>query len=436
MFNYLWRHVQNKYNIHKTKIVFYLNFIVLCLIAGTGSAFFSIMTDYAYLWGMELFKIYQYWSLLYIPFFFVIIALALKRYFPYAGGSGLPQGYAVDVFDNESLQHTYSLKTMFGKLTLTFLSIFSGASLGREGPTIQICASIFASMKNISHKQKKFLIHIGSGIGVATAFNAPLGGITFALEEYIKHSETKANLILLLGVAIAGWTSIIFTGNYSYMGFINTNLLLYNTHIFVIAISSGVICGILGSVFTYIVVAISVKGKFPLYNIKFKHYLVFAFIFGFLVALTGIISHGLSFGNGVIFVKEQINNSIPIPWYYSLYKTLGAIFSIGAGMPGGYFSTALSIGAGITAPLHSIFPNIAVEQLYLLGMVGFLSAITQAPITAVAMILSITSNTQFFILPVIFTSFLSSYIARFFGDSVYHQQVLSYIDKDRYNETR
>lgn len=142
------------HRIHKKNLKFNLSFIFLCILAGIGSALFSLATDKAYYWCMIIYKNYSYLMIITTPIMFVIIVFLFKKYFSYAGGSGLPQGYALDVFDEEVLRSTYSIKAMVGKVILTFLSILSGAALGREGPTIQICASIFAMFKNISIERK------------------------------------------------------------------------------------------------------------------------------------------------------------------------------------------------------------------------------------------------------------------------------------------
>jgi H+/Cl- antiporter ClcA len=85
---------------------------------------------------------------------------------------------------------------------------------------------------------------------------------------------------------------------------------------------------------------------------------------------------------------------------------------------------------------HRLFPVLPLEQFYLLGMAGFLTAITDAPLTAVAMIISIVVGSQHFMLPIIISSLVAARIASLFGDSVYHQQALIYIDRSRYAETR
>lgn len=421
---------------HKKIMVFYGKFLLLCIAAGIGSGCFSLLTDQAFLWFNSFYQHYHYWILLYIPASFCFILFLFKRYFPYAGGSGLPQGYALDVYEKPELYDTYSLRTMFGKILLTILSIGSGAALGREGPTIQICASIFGSMKNLSLQHKKLLIRIGSGIGVATAFNAPLGGVVFAFEEYLRTSNIRINLILLLGVGIAGYIGVMIYGDYSYMGKIPVYLLVYDWKTMLLSVIAGIICGLTGALFTWLMVYVSVnKGQFW-HQFRQKHYLWSATIFGLCVAIVGILSEGYSFGNGAVETKAVLMEGANLPWYYGLAKSLGAVFSVAAGAPGGYFSTALSIGAGIMDTFHRLYPILPVEQFYLLGMTGFLAAITGAPITAVAMMISIVMDSQHFALPIIITSLLSSHIASQFGDSVYHQQVLIYVNPEKYRETR
>lgn len=428
--------INPQYKNYSNGLIFNIKFILLCIIAGLGSALFSLATDKAYIWCISIFHKFGYLILISTPLLFMLIAFLFKKYFSYAGGSGLPQGYALDVFDEEALHSTYSINTLIGKIILTFMSILGGASLGREGPTIQICASIFAMFKNVSLEKKKLLIRIGSGVGVATAFNAPLGGIIFTIEEYIKHSEHKMNLLLLLGIAIAGYCSVLIGGNYSYMGYVKVSVYTFSYVSMLAAIIAGAVCGLSGAIFTWLMVRVSVDNGSNFIKWRNKHYILAAGIFGFIIAILGIVTDGTSFGNGSFTTEGFISGNFTAPWYYALAKSAGAIFSVAAGAPGGYFSTALSIGAGIMDLVHKVMPIIPLDQFYLLGMVAFLAAITSAPITAVAMVISIVDASSHFALPLIFASLIGSYIASLFGDSVYHQQVLIYIDKDKYHATR
>jgi H+/Cl- antiporter ClcA len=424
------------YRNHHKKLIFNIKFTLLCIVAGFASALFAMATDRAYEWCMLIYHKFGYFMLISTPVIFMLIVFLFKKYFSYAGGSGLPQGYALDVFDEDVLHSTYSIKTMIGKILLTVGSILGGASLGREGPTIQICASVFAMFKNISLERKKLLIRIGSGVGVATAFNAPLGGIFFAIEEYIKHSNHKMNLLLLLGIAIAGYCSVLISGNYSYMGYVKVVIATFGYKSMIIAVVAGIICGLSGALFTWLMVIVTVdKGSF-FSKWRKEHYLLVAAIFGFMVAALGMLTGGISLGNGALTTKDLITGDLDVTWYYALVKSLGAIFSVAGGVPGGYFSTSLSIGAGIMGLVYKILPLISLDQFYLLGMAAFLAAITSAPITAVAMVVSIVDGSGHLALPLIFASLIASYIASLFGDSVYHQQVLIYVGKDKYHATR
>lgn len=428
-----FKHKERQY---KKVAYFYVKYIALCLIAGWGAGFFSVATDKAFLMFKHFYLVHPWRVLILTPSLFMVTVFLLQRSFPYAGGSGLPQGYALDAYKTSSLYATYSVWTMFGKMLLTLLSIVSGAALGREGPTIQICASIFGSMKNISLSRKKMLIRIGSGIGVATAFNAPLGGIMFAFEEYLKVSNVRVNTLLLLGVAIAGHAAIAVYGDYSYLGTISSVALKYDIYTLVIALTAGVVCGLIGALFTSAMVYVSVdKGQW-LQKFRRKHAVLLAGICGLGLALVGIFSDGAAFGNGAFEMRDALVQGINLPWHYGLSKGVGAVLSVAGGVPGGYFSTALSIGAGLMHTIYRFFPVLPLEQFYLLGMAGFLAAITNAPLTAMAMIISIAVGSQHFMLPIIITSLLAAHIANMFGDSVYHQQVLIYIDRSKYYETR
>lgn len=421
----------------KKLLKFYVQFFLLCALGGVGSACFSIITNVAYSWCMKVYHYIGIGMLVYTPVIFTAVAYILKKYFPYAGGSGLPQGYALDIYEKDKLYQTYSIKTMWGKVILTFMSILGGASLGREGPTIQICASIFSSFKNISLKRKKFLIRVGSGVGVATAFNSPLGGITFAIEEYIQHSNSKMNYILLSGIAIAGYFAVLVGGDYYYMGQMRIDRLSYGWHVIFTSVFAGLVCGFAGAIFTWIIVRVSVDNGTILDKFRKRNYLLVAFIFGVLIGCLGLLTNGMSFGNGAETTRGFINVGADLPWYYAIAKTLGATFSVAASAPGGYFSTSLSIGAGLMGIMHHWLPSdISVQQLYLIGMVGFLAAITDAPITAVVMIATIINGAEYFVVPMVCTSVVAAVVAGWFGKSVYRQQILIYVDKGKYHATK
>lgn len=415
---------------------FIKQFVLMSVVAGFISAFFTIATDLAHMVSLKIYHFNPYIMFAFSPIIFVVTSYILKKHFPYSDGSGLPQGYAIDIFDQERIDNTYSIRAMLGKILLTFMSILGGASLGKEGPTIQICASLYASIKNIDEKRRRLLIKIGAGVGVAASFNAPLGGMVFAIEEYVRHVHARIATYMVLGVGLAVYCANLITGNQPYLGYIPTNLLHSNYKAGILAVIIGLICGLLGTLFTKIIVFMSVDQSWKINRLRRKHYLINAFLFGFIVAVIGFYSSGYSFGNGASSIRDFLDNNASSPWYFAISKFFGATASVSAAVPGGYFSTALSIGAGVGDLFYKIIPvHIPLVQFYLLGMVGFLAAITQAPVTAIAMVVEI-SNSGEFTLPILVSSIVASYIAEIFGDSVYHLQVLNYIDKSRYHETK
>ncbi|MEN9946730.1 MAG: hypothetical protein RLZZ293_1116 [Pseudomonadota bacterium] len=421
-------------SLRELKQDFSLKFIGLIALVGVASAGLTYAIKFAEQLCQLIFAWGGYWMYVYIPLMFVANVYLLKKYFPYADGSGLPQGYAVDVFDNERLDKTYSLRSAVGKVILTCMSIAAGASLGKEGPTIQICSSLFAQLRELSNHKRRLLIKLGAGVGVAAAFNAPIGGMVFAIEEYVKKINPKIATTLVGTTLGAVFVSNMLTGSQPYMGSVSSNKLHHSWEQMLLAILIGVICGLAGAVFTKLMVFMSVDKTWKFNQWRKQHYLINALIFGVVVAFIGHLTSGLSFGNGAETTTYFLDAGHDAPWYYALSKFTGSIASVSAGVPGGYFSTALSIGAGIGDLIHNYFTSYPLVQFYLLGMAGFLAAITQSPITAVAMVVEMSDSSQFS-LPILLSCFVASMIAEQFGHSVYHQQVLNYIDKSRYKET-
>lgn len=145
------------------------------------------------------------------PLGFTLCAWLALTVFPNAGGSGIPQAIAArHLRDDADRSRLLSLKLAFGKVALTVVGLLSGASIGREGPTVQVGASIMLQAARWGGMaQAKGLILAGSAAGIAAAFNTPLAGIVFAIEEMSKTYESRANGLVLtavIGIATDGAT--------------------------------------------------------------------------------------------------------------------------------------------------------------------------------------------------------------------------------------
>jgi H+/Cl- antiporter ClcA len=152
------------------------------------------------------------------------IAFMLTRYaFPGAQGSGIPQTIAaLHMRDEAMVDRVLSPRIAAGKVGLTLLGLASGASIGREGPTVQVGASIMHALRKLLRLPRlelpRALMLAGGAAGIAAAFNTPLAGIVFAIEELSHSFEARTSGTVFTAVVVAGATSLGLVGNYTYFG--------------------------------------------------------------------------------------------------------------------------------------------------------------------------------------------------------------------------
>ena len=203
----------------KIRVLFWSGAIIVGLVASG----FAIVTEYVNEGFNHLLEISPYLPFLLCPLGLVLVATLTVRYFPGSQGSGIPQSIAaLDMVEHRSRSAVLSFRIAFGKILLTLLGLLSGASIGREGPTVHIGAAIMFSLGRFArfphHYMDKGLILAGGAAGIAAAFNTPLAGILFAVEEMGRSFEERTSGVLLTGVFIAGITAIVIQGNYTYFG--------------------------------------------------------------------------------------------------------------------------------------------------------------------------------------------------------------------------
>ncbi len=411
-----------KSRLHPKNIQFHLKFILLAILIGLISVFFVKMVEFAWNGFMWLESMLGWWLLLYVPTMMMLIVVLLKKYFPEAEGSGLPQVLAIENMDIAKINYFFNIRSIFSKILLVTLGTLSGGTLGREGATIQIGASLMNQLgRNLSMHRRKAMLIVGAAAGLASAFNTPLGGIVFAFEELVKTSRTKSSLFKITGVAISGIVSVTLLSNYSYFGRVNRNLLFYSDKILVAAFIIGIASGLFSVAFSRVVRFLMLDNS-PLVTWRAKNPYKTAFISGIIVAIVGILSHGLSFGNGYSESRMALSNQIDLPASYVFYKMISAIFTTNAGVPGGYFATSLAIGNGIGSLIYQFVALGNIQQYYLLGMVSFLAALTRAPTTAIVMVVQI-SAAQIFTLPLIVAALTATLLANALGKGIYEYQM-------------
>lgn len=385
----------------KARLVFWLGAILVGLFA-TG---FAIASEYA----NELFHAgVGQWS--YLPFIacplgLVLVAWLTQRYFPGAQGSGIPQSIAaLKMTDHASRSRLLSFRIAFGKIALCLLGMLSGASIGREGPTVHVGAAVMFSLgrfaKFPNHYMDHGLILAGGAAGIAAAFNTPLAGILFAIEEMGRSFEQRTSGTLLTAVFIAGITAVAIQGNYTYFGSNTSELAPAETLVPIFV--CGIVGGLLGGLFSAVLVS-TTKRVAPWLQ---RWPLRIAFLCGLLLALLGALSGGLSFGTGYQEARLIITGSGDLPDSYPLYKMLATWVSYLSGIPGGIFAPSLAAGAGVGASLADWLPAYPLGVIVMLGMVGYFTGVVQTPITAFVIVMEMTDNTGL-VLPLMATSFIA-----------------------------
>ena len=416
------------YKINTIRFKEWLHFAILAVAIGVFAVFFAKSCEVAFSVFMYMFLHVHYWILVIIPLGFLIITYLIKNHFPEAEGGGIPQTLALNYTHNlNKLSKFFVPKVILGKFIFVVLGSALGATIGREGPMVQIGATIMIlGRKNWSDTRKKFLLTVGAAAGLAAAFNTPLGGIVFVFEELSRGASQKLIMLKVTGIAISGIVTMLLVGNYSYFGRVDRQILDYSWHIFIIALVIGVVAALCCYVFSKVVYYITISKTSKVNRWRNSHIYINSIVFGLLVAGIGIVSHGLSFGNGYVESKETLASGTSLPQLYFIYKMLGSIFSTASGVPGGYFATSLAIGSGIGSFIHDIYSIADIQQYCLLGMVAFLAAVTRSPITAIVMVIQITSS-QMFTLPIMIASLTATWVSQLMSRGIYDYQIERYL---------
>jgi H+/Cl- antiporter ClcA len=358
---------------------------------GAAAVVLAILADRAQLAFAHLLSKSRYISLVVTPLGFMVAVFVTNRYFPNSQGSGIPQAIAARTLTDQAARgRLVSLRIAIGKILLTLFGLLCGASVGREGPTVQIGASVMFALGRFSPRRQPGLILAGASAGVAAAFNTPLAGIVFGIEEMSRSFETRASSLIIAAVIAAGLTSLAVMGNYTYFG---TSATALRSGADWLAIPvCGVVGGLMGGLFSRIVITMSLGFRHRVGRAIKSQPLLFALGCGLAVALCGIASGDTIYGTGYAQVKASLESGAPLPASFGILKFLATTFAAISGIPGGIFSPSLAVGAGLGSNIALLFHNAPLEAIMLLGMVSYFAGVVQAPITAFVIVTEMTDN--------------------------------------------
>jgi H+/Cl- antiporter ClcA len=369
-----------------------LVFIIGGLIVGGAAVLITLLANVAQSLFREVLAFWPYAPLIITPLGFALASLLTRHVFEGAEGSGIPQVIAARQSQDDAFRRSLvSLRIAFGKIVLLTLGLLCGASSGREGPTVQIGASIMFALGRLApHRQPGFML-AGSAAGVAAAFNTPLAGIVFGIEEMSRSFEERTSTVIIGTVIAAGLTSLALVGNYDYFG--TTSATLPFGAGWIATFLCGVLGGVFGGLFSRALITVArglpgVAGRFLA-----RYPMAFAALCGLGVAVCGVLSGGSIFGTGYEQAQSILHgDGLTASWFFMPLKFIASVLSALSGIPGGIFAPSLSIGAGLGADVARVFPHVPASALALVGMVAFLTGVVQAPITAFVIVSEMTEN--------------------------------------------
>lgn len=391
----------NKIYNHKTKkgllqaIPFWLASILTGLVAVIYAKLFSFAEQ-----GTKYVLSKYNWSLLIItPLCFIVAWFIVTKFSKNSKGSGIPQVMASIELSNAKKDHIISnllgIRIIFVKVISSLVMVFGGGAIGREGPTIQIAASIFQKINSSLPKwwpkvANRNMIITGAAAGLAAAFNTPLGGIVFTVEELTKTHISYFKTALFSAVIIAGLTAQAILGPYLYLGY--TNAEGTSIYIFLGIIVVSILTGLSASIMCKIILKI-LNWKKGL--TKTIYHFLFLAISGLLLAIAAYYIHQHILGSGKeLMTSVLFTNQKYVAWYVPILRVIGPIISFSSGAAGGIFAPALSAGASIGAYMASVFELTGgnANLLIIVGMVGFLTGVTRTPFTSAILVLEMTDR--------------------------------------------
>jgi CIC family chloride channel protein len=352
-----------------------------------------------------------------------LAAWLVRRYSPHASGSGIPHVEAV--LDEKLPPAPPTLIPI--KFAGGWLAIGSGQALGREGPTVQMGASIAHLLGETfrrSWPDCQALLAAGAGAGLATAFNAPIAGAVFVLEELVRRFDTRITIAtfgasvgaIAVGRVLLGNVPDFYVEPLPYAGFGTVPLHLV----------LGVLAGVLGVAYNRAILgALAVGGRLGRLPVEYR-----AALIGAVVGLVGWFGPSV-IGGGDAITQHTLSGTEALPMLSLLLLSrfaLGAL-SYAAGAPGGLFAPMLVLGAQSGVLFGTVlslwFPDLAssTTALGIVGMAAFFTGVVRAPVTGIVLVTEMTASFTL-LLPMLGACFAALVVADGLGSKPIYESLL------------
>jgi CIC family chloride channel protein len=348
---------------------------------------------------------------------------------PNARGSGVPQVKVAFALAGGRLR----LRDSVGKFVLGVLQLGSGSSMGREGPTVQICAGVASSLgrlTRVSPKALRRLIPVGAAAGIAAAFNAPIAAVTFTIEEVVGNLDQAVLSGVIVAAALSAVIERSVLGEHPVFSIPEQYGLRHASSLAVYALL-GVAAAVVSVVFTDSLLGLRQwfrASRLP----PWARPAVGGLVTGALaiVAWWKLEVHGVT-GGGYETLSDALagNVGVRVMLVLCAMKVMATVFSYGSGGAGGIFAPALFIGGmlgGVIGQLDATLLHHTGEPIgafALVGMGAVFAGIIRAPMTSVLIIIEMTSGYSL-ILPLMLANMTAYVLARHWRPTPIYEALL------------
>jgi chloride channel protein, CIC family len=346
-----------------------------------------------------------------------------RRYAPEASGSGIPQVKAV-------LLHLRSLRwqrLLPVKFAAGVIGISGGLTLGREGPTVQMGAAVgqaIAQLQHVPPRSRSTLVAAGAGAGLAAAFNAPLAGFVFVLEELQRDFSPHVFGTALVATVTADVVTRSATGQLP--SFHVANYPVPPLQALPLFLILGVLVGLAGIAFNRCL--LGALKAFP--RLSPLPPWCWPGVAGAICGVVGWFVPG-ALGGGHFTAEKVLAGQVALNAIPALFLAKFALtmISYGSGAPGGIFAPLLVLGAllglGVGEISHYWFPHVVQgpAAFAVVGMAAYFAAIVRAPLTGIVLIVDMTGNYQQ-MLVLLVTCLVAYVVADALGDRPIYEALL------------
>ncbi|MEE1013663.1 MAG: chloride channel protein [Clostridia bacterium] len=371
--------------------------ILIGIAAGLVVSLYRFLLSYAESFAIHLYTVVRsnLWA---VGLLFVGLALVgilvgfLTKWQPMIKGSGIPQveGQILGFFQISWW------KVIIGKIIGGFLALAAGLSLGREGPSIQLGAATGEGISQTLRRdetEKRYLLTCGASAGLAAAFNAPLAGMMFALEEVHKNFSVSVLLSTMASAVTADMVSKFFFGMDSVFG--GHSMVRLPLEYYLILPVLGILLGACGWLYNKVLL-LSQRAYRKIPFLKGHYVMIVPFLAAGVAGL--FLPEILGGGHKIITSLLDFRFAISYVALLLVCKFVFSMVSFGSGAPGGIFFPLLVLGALVGA----LFGQIAITyfglnscyyvNFLLLGMVGMFTGIVRAPVTGIILIVEMSGS--------------------------------------------